>query len=69
MKRGMSENHGGERLRLCVLFFLHAHALGLWGVNLSNVLKAHGFEGIVPTAAVSLRCQRDIDDAILRALR
>jgi acetyl esterase/lipase len=29
----------------------------------------HGFEGIVPNAAVSKRCQRDIDDAVLRALR
>jgi hypothetical protein len=37
-----------ERARLCALFFLHAHALGLWGVNLSNVLKAHGFERLVP---------------------
>jgi len=37
-----------ERARLCALFFLHAHALGLWGVNVSNVLKAHGFERIVP---------------------
>jgi acetyl esterase/lipase len=28
----------------------------------------HGFEGIVPNAAVSQRCQRDIDGAIQRAL-
>jgi acetyl esterase/lipase len=28
----------------------------------------HGFDGIVPTAAVSKRCQRDIDDAMRRAL-
>lgn len=33
---------------LCVLFFFQAHALGLWGMNLSNVLKAHGFEFLVP---------------------
>ena len=37
-------------MRLCTLFFLHAHALGLWGVNLSNVLKAHGYESIVSYA-------------------
>jgi len=29
----------------------------------------HGFEVIVPTAAVSQRCQRDLDDALARALR
>src|SRR3954471_19882895 len=29
----------------------------------------HGFDGIVPNAAVSKRCQRDIDDAMVRALR
>ena len=37
-------------MQLGTLFFLHAHTLGLWGVNLSNVLKAHGLEPIVPYA-------------------
>ncbi len=39
-----------EKAGLCALFFLQAHALGLWGVNFSNVLKAHGLESIVPYA-------------------
>jgi acetyl esterase/lipase len=29
----------------------------------------HGFEMITPTAGVAVRCQRDIDDALLRAVR
>lgn len=33
---------------MCALYALHACALGLWGVNFSNVLKAHGLEHIVP---------------------
>ncbi|MFZ4764234.1 MAG: MFS transporter [Roseimicrobium sp.] len=36
--------------QLCALYATHACALGLWGVNLSNVLKAHGLESIVPYA-------------------
>lgn len=44
----MDSTRDRGRARLCALFFLHAHALGLWGVNLSNVLKSHGFERIVP---------------------
>ena len=36
------------RVRMCALYGLHACALGLWGVNFSNVLKAHGLEPIVP---------------------
>jgi len=39
-----------NRMRLGILFFLNAHALGLWGVNFSQVLKAHGLESIVPYA-------------------
>lgn len=46
----MASQQGRERTGLCVLFFLQAHALGLWGVNFSNVLKAHGLEHIVPYA-------------------
>ncbi|MCE9520684.1 MAG: MFS transporter [Verrucomicrobia bacterium] len=46
----MGSSRRWEHTRLCTLYFLHAHALGLWGVNLSNVLKAHGLESIVPYA-------------------
>jgi nucleoside transporter len=46
----MDPRKNKEHARLCALFFLHAHALGLWGVNFSNVLKAYGFERIVPFA-------------------
>ncbi len=46
----MASHQSRERTGLCVLFFLQAHALGLWGVNFSNVLKAHGLEHIVPYA-------------------
>lgn len=35
---------------MCALYAMHACALGLWGVNFSNVLKAYGFEAIVPYA-------------------
>ena len=38
----------GERVRLAALFFLHAQAAGLWGLAMSNVLRAHGLERIVP---------------------
>ncbi len=38
----------GERLRLALLFFLHAQAAGIWGLAMSNVLRAHGLERIVP---------------------
>ncbi len=44
----MSNPPSEGRWRLCVFFFLQAHALGLWGVNLSNVLKTHGYEPLVP---------------------
>ncbi|MEI6535694.1 MAG: MFS transporter [Verrucomicrobiaceae bacterium] len=46
----MASQSGRERSGLCVLFFLQAFALGLWGVNLSSVLKAYGLESIVPYA-------------------
>ena len=39
--------HGGYS-SLSILFFFQAHALGMWGMNLSNVLKAYGFELLVP---------------------
>ncbi len=39
-----------ERSQLAALFFLHAHAGGMWSVAFSSVLKAHGLERIVPYA-------------------
>jgi MFS family permease len=39
-----------ERLKLAALFFLTAFALGLWNVNFSAVLKAYGYEVLVPYA-------------------
>jgi hypothetical protein len=36
-----------ERSRLAVLFFLLAHALGLWSINFSSVLRHHGYESLV----------------------
>lgn len=38
----------GERVRLATLFFLHAQAAGMWTLAMSNVLRAHGLERIVP---------------------
>ena len=38
----------GERVRLAALFFLHAQAAGIWGLAMSNVLRTHGLERIVP---------------------
>jgi nucleoside transporter len=46
----MDEASSGGKGRLCALYAVHACALGLWGVNFSNVLKAHGFKDIVPYA-------------------
>ena len=37
-----------ERVRLAALFFLHAQAAGIWGLAMSNVLRTHGLEIIVP---------------------
>jgi MFS family permease len=37
-----------ERPRFAALFFLHAHALGMWSLATSNVLKTHGLEQVVP---------------------
>lgn len=37
----------GERVQLAVLFFIVAHALGLWNFNFSAVLEAHGYHDIV----------------------
>ena len=37
-----------ERFKLAALFFLTAQALGLWSVTFSKVLKAYGYELIIP---------------------
>lgn len=46
----MDQDGSGGRTRLCVLYAVHACALGFWGVNLGAVLKAYGLEHIVPYA-------------------
>lgn len=46
----MEGSQGSGKARLCALYAMHACALGLWGVNFSNVLKTHGLEHIVPYA-------------------
>lgn len=45
-----ADNHQHGRWKLAVLFFLHGGTLGMWGVSLASVLRAHGFENIVPYA-------------------
>lgn len=42
--------HRRERIELCALYALQAHAIALWYVPFSSVLKAHGYEGLVPYA-------------------
>ncbi len=37
-----------ERFKLAALFFMTAHALALWSVTFSKVLKAYGYEDIIP---------------------
>lgn len=39
-----------EHAEIATLFFLNAAAIGMWNVPLGNVLKAHGYEAIVPFA-------------------
>lgn len=39
--------HGDARWKLAVLFLLHGGALGLYGVSLSTVLRAHGYEDVI----------------------
>ena len=36
--------------RWCAMFFIQAHAIALWYVPFSGVLKSHGYEAIVPEA-------------------
>jgi nucleoside transporter len=38
------------RWRLCLLFFLQAHAQALWYVPFSNILRAHGLDWLTPFA-------------------
>jgi triacylglycerol lipase len=50
------------------------YALGLLGAGVATELHVypgapHGFESIVPTAAIAIQCGRDIDNALYRALR
>ena len=50
------------------------YALGLLGAGIATELHVypgapHGFESIVPTAAIAIQCGRDIDTALYRALR
>ncbi len=45
-----ARDHPQGRWKLAVLFFLHGGTLGMWGVSLASVLRAHGFETIVPYA-------------------
>lgn len=39
----MSPNPAPERFKLSAMYFIVGHALGLWTINLSSVLKAHGY--------------------------
>src|SRR5215218_2677629 len=78
----MEDAISSGKARLCALYGMHAFALGLWGVNLSNVLKAHGFEHIVhyvfacssvaalisPLAVGALADQRMPAEKVLRIL-
>jgi MFS family permease len=45
-----AQDYPHRRWKLAVLFFLHGGTLGMWGVSLASVLRAHGFENIVPYA-------------------
>lgn len=39
----MSNSPAPERLKLSAMYFIVGHALGLWTINLSSVLKAYGY--------------------------
>lgn len=39
-----------KRFLLCALFFIQAHAIALWYVPFSTILKANGLEAIIPLA-------------------
>lgn len=75
-------DHSHGRWKLAVLFFLHGGTLGMWGVSLASVLRAHGFENIVsyafattsisalisPLAVGALADQRFSSERVLRWL-
>lgn len=75
-------DHSHGRWKLAVLFFLHGGTLGMWGVSLASVLRAHGFESIVsyafattsiaalisPLAVGALADQRFSSERVLRWL-
>jgi len=48
--RWVSRGPTPERLKLALLFFLTAHALGLWSINFSTVLEAYGYAHLVADA-------------------
>jgi MFS family permease len=48
--RRVSRGPTPERLKLALLFFLTAHALGLWSINFSTVLEAYGYAHLVADA-------------------
>ena len=64
----MTPSTRGERLRLAILFFLHAGALGMWNMASSNVLKTHGLERIVPYVFAATALAAMISPLMLGAL-
>ena len=57
-----------ERAELATLFFLNAAAMGMWSVPFGNVLKAHGYEHIVPYAYACSGVSAFISPMIVGAL-
>ena len=57
-----------ERVHLAVLFFLHAQAAGTWSMAMSNVLRTHGLERIVPYTFACLALAAMISPLILGSL-
>lgn len=57
-----------EHTELGVLFFLNAAAIGMWNVPLANVLRAHGYEEIVPYAYACSGISAFISPMIIGAL-
>ena len=60
-----------ERFKLAALFFMTAHALALWSVTFSKVLKAYGYEDIIPyvgTTSVTASLAAIVSPLIVGAL-
>ena len=57
-----------ERVHLAVLFFLHAQAAGMWGMAMSNVLRTHGLERLVPYTFACFALAAMISPLILGSL-